>query len=445
MTDKTPRRDFLKASSVAALGAGLLGSLSKNAFAAGDETIKIGIIGCGGRGTGATSQALSTARDANETKGPVKLVAMGDAFEDHLEGKYTLLKKKFGDQVDVPKERRFTGFDAYKQVIASDVDLVILATPPGFRPIHFEAAIAAGKHVFMEKPVAVDAPGIRKVLAGVQAAKEKDLKVGVGLQRHHQWHYQETLKRIHDGAIGDVLATRVYWNSGGVWDPRKTREQVSGEMEYQMRNWYYYNWLCGDHINEQHIHNLDVGNWIQQDFPVECKGMGGREVRKDKKYGEIFDHFAIEYTYANGTKMFSQCRHQRGTKSDVNEFAHGTKGGAALDGRRTAALTGPNAWQYYKDRKTRSNDPYQTEHDDLFHAIRTGTPYNEGEYGAMSTLTAIMGRMAAYSGKVVSREQALASEIDLMPEKFAWDALPKNLPNDNGEYAVPVPGVSKVV
>lgn len=445
MTDKTPRREFLKTSSVAALGAGLLGSLSKNAFAAGDETIKIGVIGCGGRGTGATEQALSTAREANETKGPVKLIAMGDAFQDHLDSKYTFLKKKFGDQVDVPDERKFTGFDAYQKVLATDVDLVILATPPGFRPIHFEAAIAANKHVFMEKPVAVDAPGIRKVLANVQTAKEKDLKVGVGLQRHHQWHYMETLKRIHDGAIGDVLATRVYWNSGGVWDPRKTRDQVSGEMEYQMRNWYYYNWLCGDHINEQHIHNLDVGNWIQQDFPVECKGMGGREVRKDKKYGEIFDHFAIEYTYANGTKMFSQCRHQRGTESDVNEFAHGTKGNASLDSRRMADLTGENAWSYYKDRKTRSNNPYQTEHDDLFHAIRTGTPYNEGEYGAMSTLTAIMGRMAAYSGKVVKREDALASEIDLMPEKFAWDALPKNLPNENGEYAVPIPGISKVV
>ena len=446
MTDATPntRRDFLKTSSAAAIGAGLLGSLSRNAFAAGDETIKIGIVGCGGRGTGATSQALSTARDANETAGPVKLVAMGDAFADHLESKYTLLKTKFGDQVQVDDDHKFTGFDAYKKVIASDVDLVILATPPGFRPIHFEAAVAAGKNVFMEKPVAVDAPGIRKVLAAVKAAKEKDLKVGVGLQRHHQWHYMEALKRIHDGAIGDVLATRVYWNSGGVWDPRKTREECSGEMEYQMRNWYYYNWLCGDHINEQHIHNLDVGNWIQQDFPIECMGMGGREVRKDKKYGEIFDHFAVEYSYENGSKMFSQCRHQRGTKSDVNEFAHGTKGGASLDGNTLAELTGENAWSY-GGRRAKRNDPYQTEHDDLFNAIRKNQPYNEGEYGAMSTLTAIMGRMAAYTGQVVTRKAALESEVDLMPEKFAWDAMPKNLPNENGEYAIPIPGITKTI
>ena len=206
-------------------------------------------------------------------------------------------------------------------------------------------------------------------------------------------------------------------------------------MEYQMRNWYYYNWLCGDHITEQHIHNLDVGNWIMDDFPAECQGMGGRQQRTDKKYGEIYDHFAIEYTYGNGTKMFSQCRHQRQTESSVTEHAHGTKGYANVSG---SSIEGASEWKF--PRGSAKNDPYQTEHDDLFAAIRKNTEYNEGHYGAMSTLTSIMGRMAAYSGKRVTQEMALNSKINLMPENLSWDALPPSVPNDNYEYAIPIPG-----
>lgn len=433
------RREFLKSSSAAALGAGVLGqiSMASGAFAGVDETIRIGLIGCGGRGTGAASQALSTA-------GPVKLVAMGDAFDDHLDRSLKQIQNSPAvaqqpERVEVDDDHKFVGFDAYQKVIDSDVDLVILATPPGFRPIHVEAAVAAGKHVFMEKPVATDAPGVRKVLDAVQAAKQKNLKLGVGLQRHHQFTYLDTMQRIKDGAIGDVVGLRVYWNGGGVWDPRKARDEVSGEMEYQMRNWYYYNWLCGDHIVEQHIHNLDVGNWVKDAYPVRCVGMGGRQVRTDKKYGEIFDHHAVQYEYADGTFMFSECRHIPNCWNSVTEHAQGTKGTADISGAKINA--GGEKWRY----SGKKNNPYQTEHDDLFAAIRENRSYNEGENGAFSTMTAIMGRMATYSGKPVAWEDALSSSISVMPATFGWDALPPTLPNKNGEYPIPVPGVTKTV
>ncbi|MBV08980.1 Gfo/Idh/MocA family oxidoreductase [Rubinisphaera sp.] len=437
-SEQTPsRRDFMKSSAAMAAGTAILsGALAPSrVYAAGDDTIKIGLIGCGGRGSGAASQALKTA-------GKVELHAMGDMFGDQLEGslKRITADVKGNDTaiVNVPEERRFTGFDAYKQVLESGVDLVILATPPGFRPIHFEAAINAGKHVFMEKPVATDTAGVNKVLSVARKAKEDNLKVGVGLQRHHQLTYRDIVKRIQDGEIGDVIAQRVYWNGGGVWDPRKTREQVSSEMEYQLRNWYYYNWLCGDHITEQHIHNLDVGNWIKGAYPVRAEGMGGREVRTDKKYGEIYDHHAVEFTYEDGTKMFSQCRHIPNCWNSVSEWAHGTKGHANVSGS-SYELSDGNKYRYRGDK----NDPYQTEHDDLFNAIRNNISYNEAEYGAMSTATSLLGRAATYSGKSVVMKDLLAANQSIMPKEFAMNADPPTLPNKDGVYAVPVPGVYK--
>ncbi|TWU11410.1 Inositol 2-dehydrogenase [Symmachiella macrocystis] len=445
--ESSTRRDFLKASSVVAAGAGVLGNLSfaSQAFAAGDDTIRVGLIGAGGRGRGAASQALST-------EGNIKLVAIADAFSDRLEDGLThingqMQKNKTPERVDIAEENKFVGFDAYQKVLDSDVDVVILATPPGFRPIHFEAAVNADKHVFMEKPVATDAPGVRKVLAAAQAAKQKNLAVGVGLQRHHQKPYLELVDRVHNGAIGDIVAMRVYWNGGGVWDPRRTREECSGEMEYQMRNWYYYTWLCGDHIVEQHIHNLDVGNWLMkanpatgEGYPVSASGMGGRQVRTDKKYGEIFDHHAVEYVYDNGTRMYSQCRHMPGCPGNVTEHAHGTKGVVHLGGR-DYSIEGENNTKF----KGKYRDPYQVEHDQLFAAIRSGTPYSEAERGAYSTLTAIIGRLATYSGKEIKWNQALNSEISLMPETYAWDAAPPTLPNEHGEYQIAHPGLTKVV
>ncbi len=441
---ETSRRDFIKTTSaVAALGTGLLSSVSAKAFAGGDEVIRIGLIGCGGRGTGAASQAL-------KSPGNVELVAMGDAFQDQMDRSLTNLEKAVAKDdsahINVAQENMFVGFDAFKKVIDSGIDLVILATPPGFRPMMFEYAVNKGIHIFMEKPVATDAAGIRQVLESAKVAKEKKLKIGVGLQRHHQACYQDLIGRIHDGQVGDIRALRVYWNGGGVWDPRKTRDEVKTEMEYQMRNWYYYNWLCGDHITEQHIHNLDVGNWIMQKFPVSAIGMGGREVRTDPKYGEIFDHHAVQFTYDDGTVMFSECRHIRGCWNSVTEHAHGTNGTVHLSsnprGCKIEWSKSSNVEQFKGD----TSNPYQVEHNDLFAAIRNGDEYSEAEYGAMSTMTSILGRMATYSGKEIAMAKALSDGPKIVPnpEDLSWDLKPPTVPDSEGRYPVPVPGVTDV-
>jgi len=428
----TSRRTFLKHSSAAIVGSSILPrTVFAQADALGDRELRIALIGCGGRGTGAAKQALST-------PGKVKLVAMADAFRDRLDKCFSELGLH-DVNVDVPEERKFVGFDAYEKAIACDVDLVILTTPPGFRPIHFEHAIAQGKHVFMEKPVAVDGPGIRRVIAAAQVAKEKNLKVGVGLQRHHSKKYLETVGRLQDGAIGDITLLRCYWNGGGVWEPRPRQPSMT-EMEYQMRNWYYYNWLCGDHIVEQHIHNLDVCNWIMDGFPVSAQGQGGRQVRTGMEYGEIFDHHMVEYTYADGTKMLSQCRHIKGAWTSVNEHAHGTLGVANVGGGQIES-TGGWKWRFTGD----NPDAYQVEHNDLFAAIRKDEPYNEAEWGAKSTMTAILGRMATYSGQVVSWDDALGSELALVPTAYAWDADPPSLPDADGRYPIPTPGMTQSV
>jgi myo-inositol 2-dehydrogenase/D-chiro-inositol 1-dehydrogenase len=420
------RRGFLSSSSTL-IGAATVGALTADrfAFAQASDTIKVALIGCGGRGSGAANQALNVPG--------TKLVAMADAFSDRLQGALNNITQSQGAKVDVPADRQFVGLDGYKQAMAL-ADVVILATPPGFRPFHFEEAVRQGKHVFMEKPVATDGPGVRKVIAAAEEAKRKNLKVGVGLQRHHQPGYLETLKRLHDGAIGDIHTMRLYWNDGGVWvNPRKEGQT---EMEYQMRNWYYFAWLCGDHICEQHIHNLDVGNWIKNAYPVRCHGMGGRQVRTGKEFGEIFDHHAVEYEYSDGSRMYSQCRHIRGAWSSVSEHCVGSKGSADVSGHQIR-VTGADAWRF---RATKQVDPYQQEHDDLFAAIRNNTEYNEAFNGAKSSLTAIMGRMATYSGKLVEWNDALNSNINLAPDRIAFDATPKSLPLPDGSYAIAIPG-----
>ena len=432
------RRGFLKTSSVAG-GAAVLASLPVERFAhaQGSDTVKVALVGCGGRGSGAADQALST-------NGDVKLVAMADAFRDRMNGSHDGLKRKHGLKVDVPEDNKFVGFDAYKKAIALS-DVAVLATPPGFRPYHFEEAIRQGKHVFMEKPVAVDGPGVRKVLAAAAEAKKKNLKVGVGLQRHHQKGYQEIVKRIHDGEIGDIVSARAYWNGGGVWvRGREEYEKRAGrkltEMEYQMRNWYYFVWLCGDHIDEQHIHNLDVINWVKGTHPASCQGMGGREVRTGIDHGEIFDHHAVEYKYGDGSYMFSQCRHIRGCWNSVSEHVQGTKGRASVSGPHALADNdGKQTWRFPGGGK----NPYQQEHDDLFDAIRNNKPFNEAFYGAYSTLTAVMGRMATYSGKMITAEDALNSNENTMPEVLGWEAAPPTLPDEDGRYAIPIPGKTR--
>jgi myo-inositol 2-dehydrogenase/D-chiro-inositol 1-dehydrogenase len=423
---KLNRRDFVKTSSLAAGGFMLAPSMmSAKAHIAVDDVIKIGLIGCGGRGTGAAVQALSTSQN-------VRLIAMADAFSDRLEDSYKQIQGELEtheispDRLDVPEEHKFVGFDAYKGVI-DQADVLLIATPPGFRPIHFEAAVKAGKHIFMEKPLAVDAPGVRKILETAELAKQKKLNVVVGLQRHYQTKYQKWVEMLHEGVIGDITASRVYWNSQGVWvRPRKPEYT---EMEYQMRNWYYFNWLCGDHINEQHIHNIDVGNWVNQAYPVRASGIGGRQVRTGKEYGEIFDHHTVEFEYADGSRMFSQCRHIKGCPNKVTEAFHGTNGSAPAPG---VILT-------------RSGYEIMN-HNDRFEAIAKGEyKFADAENGAKSTMTAILGRMATYSGQVIEWDAALNSDMSLMPERYAWDANPPVMPNEDGYYPVPVPGQTEVL
>ena len=443
-TPELNRRKFVKASGLAVGGMMLSPSLvAAKAHIDGDDTIKIGLIGCGGRGTGAAIQALSTKQN-------VKLVALCDAFRDKVDQTYKKITEgefldadenpiDINSRVEVPEEHKFAGFDAYKKVIELS-DVVLIATPPGFRPTHFEAAINAGKHVFMEKPLACDAPGVRKVLAAAKMAKEKKLNVVVGLQRHYQKIYQNWVDMIHGGVIGDIVTAHVYWNSGGVWV--RPRQESQTEMEYQMRNWYYFNWLCGDHINEQHIHNIDVGNWVKQAYPVKAYGMGGRRMRTGNDHGEIFDHHFVEFEYEDGAKMFSQCRHWKGTASKVTEAFQGTNGSAPKPG----VLLTQSGYSILNHNDKKDPNPYQVEHDVLFEAIANGEyKFADAENGAMSTMTAILGRMATYSGQVVTWEDAFNSEIDLMPETLSWDANPKVMPDEHGSYPVAVPGITKVV
>ena len=442
------RREFIKSTSALLAGGALLGAnaqIARSANVSGSSEIKVAVIGAGGRGTGAAAQAL-------ETEGPVTLWAVADAFQDNAETclrnceKHVARGRAEGNpllkdsKVDVPKERVFVGFNAYQQAIDSGADLIILATPPGFRPIHFEAAVKAGKHLFCEKPVAVDAPGIRRFVAANEEAKKKDLMVAIGLQRRHDRRYQEAIDRLQQGAIGDIILTRVYWNSGGLWVRPRKPEQT--EMEYQMRNWYYFNWLCGDHIVEQHIHNIDISNWLRDMHPAEAHGLGGRQVRTGKEFGQIFDHHAVEFTYPDGTKMFSQCCHLDGSWGSVSEHAHGSRGTADLNDGRGPEIHGADGkWRS----KARKRDNHHQEHHDVFAALRKGEIYNEGQYGADSTMTAILGRMATYSGKLVKWDEAIESTIDLSPAEYDFAATPPVVPDANGNYPVPVPGKTEVI
>jgi len=430
------RRDFLKATAMLAGGAMISSIPLAGAYASGSDTIKIALIGCGDRGTGAAFQALST-------KFNIKLVAMADAFQDRLDSSYQSLSSKFGAKVDVPKDRQFVGFDAYLKAIPL-ADVVLLTTPPGFRPIHFEEAVKQNKQIFMEKPVAVDAPGIRKVLAAAEEAKKKKLNVVVGLQRRYQTNYRESIKRINDGAIGDIMAGQVYWNSGGVWVRPRTASQT--EMEYQMRNWYYFNWLCGDHIVEQHVHNIDIANWVKNAHPISVQGTGSRAWRTGKDYGEIYDNHSIELTYADGAIIHSQCRHFEGISNRVDESFQGTKGKIYLSGSNQAIMKDYSGKELYNHNTKGNANPYQTEHDELFDAVSKGEyKFSNVDYAATSTFSAIIGRYATYSGQTIKWDEALASNISLMPERFAWDANPKLMPDEKGLYPIAMPGQAKVI
>lgn len=439
------RRGFLGASALTAVGAAALGNvgIARGAHVVGSDELRIGLVGAGGRGTGAVEQLF-------QADGPVKLVAVADAFDYRVESCLSFLNtaaqkraeelgKSPSEFIDVPKERQFVGLDSYKQVLQSDCHLIVLATPPGFRPEQFEAAVDAGKHIFMEKPVAVDGPGVRRVLEAGKKAKANGQAVAVGLQRRHQPSYIETIQRLQDGAIGDIHTTRVYWNGEGVWVRPRTSTQT--ELQYQVENWYYFNWICGDHIVEQHIHNLDVSNWLKKMTPAAANGMGGRQVRTSKECGQIFDHHFVEFTYPDGSLMLSQCRHISGAWSSVSEHAVGTKGSSDLSAAKIMDPDGKIVWRY----KGKPENGHLQEQLDLVANLRKGIIQDETEYGAYSTMTAIMGRMATYSGKVVRWDEALGSQLSLAEPGMTWDSTPPVMPDDEGRYPVPVPGKSVVL
>jgi predicted dehydrogenase len=418
------RREFLAASAASAAS---LAALAPRVYAAGSDTLKVGLIGCGRRGTGAAAQALSA--DAN-----VQLTAMGDMFDDHLKASLAWLRgeEKLADKVRVKPENCFTGFDAYQGVLASGVDLVLLTTPPHFRPLHLKAAVDAGKHIFCEKPVAVDAPGVRKVLAACREAGPKGLAIVSGLCWRYHRPKQETFRRIHDGAIGDIVAMQCTYNTGSLWSCK--RQPGWSDMEWQLRNWLYFTWLSGDHIVEQHIHSLDKMAWAMKDQPpARAYGTGGRQVRTSPDFGHIYDHFAVVFEYPNGVKAFSACRQQAGTAENVTDHLMGTLGACDV---MKHTITGKNPWAYPK-RRGAEDDMYQNEHNELFASIRSGKPINDGERMSSSTLMAIMGRMAAYTGQVLTWERVLNSKEDLTPPAYEMGSLPV--------APVAMPGITKFV
>jgi myo-inositol 2-dehydrogenase / D-chiro-inositol 1-dehydrogenase len=429
-TFRSNRRDFLKTGSALAAAGVLAGGLGigRSAHAAGDDLLKIGLIGCGGRGTGAAVNALGADKNC-------KLVAMADAFSDRLHESLEGIKKQVPDKVAVDADHCFVGLDAGNKLIQSGVDVVLLCEPPHFRPMHLKAAIDAGKHVFSEKPVAVDGPGIRSVLATAEEAQKKNLNLVAGLCYRYDIPVRETMKRILDGAIGEVKAIQESYLAGTLW--QRPRQPSWTEMTYQIRNWYYFSWLSGDFNVEQHVHSLDKAAWTLHDEPPQqAWGMGGRQVRVDPKFGDIFDHHAVVYEYSNGVRVYSYCRQMAGCASQVSDVVIGTKGRASILQHK---IEGENPWRYSGPQPSM----YDLEHQALFAAIRSGKPINNGRYLAHSTMWAILGRMVDYTGQVITWEQAMNSQQKLAPENYAFDANPPVLPGADGKYPIAVPGVTQ--
>ena len=389
---KLSRRDLLKSSAVAAGTLALSGAVVPLAQAQGSDTIRVGVVGCGGRGSGAANDCVSSSPG-------VKIVALADAFPDRM--------KTLKDKFNVPDNRCFVGIDAYKELMAlEDINLVILATPPGFRPQTLAEAVKRGKNVFMEKPVAVCPAGIKMVFEASDLAKEKGLAIVAGTQRRHERRYVETMKRIHDGAIGDIVSAQCYWNMGGLWVSE--RKPGQSDIDWQIRNWLYFTWLSGDHICEQHVHNIDVINWAFNELPETIHGVGGRQYRTGPEYGNIFDHFGVEFIYPNDVRTISMCRQIDGTDGNVSERVMGTKGMSDCCG----TIQGENPWRYEGD----NPNPYVEEHKDLIASIRSGKPLNEGRQVAESTLCAIMGRESAYSREQFKRSWFMSRcTLDLLP------------------------------
>ncbi len=426
----TNRRSFIKTTGSAIIGGALAYNLGFPTLAQGAQrsTIKIGLIGCGGRGTGAAIQAI-------QADPGVVLTAMGDVFSDRLEEAYGAISKVKPDKVKVSDQNKYIGFDAYQKVIDSGVDVVLLTTPPAFRPGHLAAAIAAGKHVFCEKPVAVDAPGVRQVLATAKLAKEKSLCLMSGFCFRRDYANMAAFGKVLDGAVGNVRTVTTFRNGGELWT--KPRQPDWTDMTYKMRNWYYHDWLSGDFIVEQAVHSIDMMSWAMGDrLPVRAIGTGGRQRRVDEIYGNIYDHFAIEYQYDDGAKGIHFCRQQAGTTGRNTVDVAGTEGDANMIIGREHVITGKHPWKYEGEQ----NNMFQTEHDELFAAIRAGNVINDGEWMANSTMLAILGRMVGYSGQSITFEEALNSEREIGPklDEYTWDLVWPTNP-------VAIPGLTKVL
>ncbi|RLS62795.1 MAG: gfo/Idh/MocA family oxidoreductase [Planctomycetota bacterium] len=399
-----------------------------NAQSPSSDVIRIGVIGCGGRGTGALQQTLSVPGSN------VKLTALADAFEDGI-GRALQSVEGMKDKVDCPEERRFKGLDGYQKVL-DHCDLVILATPPGFRPFHFDAAIKAGKHVFMEKPVCVDSFGARLCLEAAKMADEKKLKVVVGLQRRYERKYRETVARVREGLAGDIIGGQVYWNGGSIW--YRGRQKDQNELQFQVNNWYHFNWLCGDHICEQHVHNIDVANWMLDKLPESAFGVGGRQNRVPGQPSEIYDHHAVNFTYPGGVKIASQCRQFPGGDGRVNEEFQGTK--ATVKIGEITDYAGKVLWRFEGD----NPNPYQVEHDELHDAIRSDKPLNNAYYGVTSSFSAVLARNATYTGKQWGFQQAMNLKNQTMPENLSWESKSPVEPDKDGNYKIPMPADYKL-
>jgi len=430
---KNTRRSFIKKTSKT-MAAGMVFShlpAFSNFDKVGQEKVKLGLVGCGGRGTGAIFQALTASKS-------VQLVAMGDVFQHELDKSFQLVSKDFSEQVDVPRQRQFLGLDAFKDVIDA-CDAVILATPPGFRPDHFEYAIASGKHVFMEKPLAVDAPGYRKVIEVGKKATDNKLNVVVGLQSRYEIGLNQLVKKIHAGEIGEILSMDVYYNVGkATVYPRKPNQT---ELEYQISNWHYFNWLWGGQLAGQTIHQIDVINWIKKDYPIKASGMGGRAMLKGPDHGEIFDHHYVEFEYKDGTKLHVQCRQMDNCDNRMGFNIQGTK--ARVDERLQIIDSNDELLWRYRDNDDATGS--QIEQDVFIGSILANKPYiNNTAYGAESTMTTILGRMAIESGRVIDVEQAKASNLRIVPQQFSWDMKMPNAPQSDGTYVIPKPGIAVV-
>lgn len=438
------RRRFLKRSATVAMGMGLTGAIAARSYAGEDNTIKVALVGCGGRGSGAAVNALST-------KGPTKLWAMADVFDVRLQSSLKQLTRRFDKQVEVPPERQFVGFDAYKKAIdaVGPGGVVILATPPGFRPFQFEYAVQQRRHVFMEKSFAVDAPGVRRVLRAGELAAKNNLKVAGGLMWRHDKPREEVIQRIHDGAIGDLILLRTY-RMHGPWGMHKRQPGVS-ELAHQLSNWLNFIWLGNGFLAEAMVHNIDICCWAKGSLPVAAQGQGGRLALTQP--GQWYDHYSVEYLFADGSRLLAQGRHMNHCWAIYSDFAHGTRGSAVI----MESLAAANPRIYKGQVQTRENElwhysgppcnPYQVEHDLLFEAIRQDKPHNEAERCAKAAMAAIMGRMAATSGQMLTWDQAIDSKLELAPglESYTWESTPPVLPDEQGRYPLAIPGLVKAL